>query len=309
MTTGASTAEFSTRMQASMRSYSRVAGGGVMAIAVLVLGGWALRLEALMVVPHFPPMTPTSAILCLLAGASLVVLGGPPPTPRARLVGRGLAALVGLVALSGVFGARFPGPSPSSLTLLTLVLSSAALFCLDRPPRWGIRPAELLGLCASAVPLVAALGYLLGARVLYGLQPGRPGVGMSVQTVLALLGLTSGILTARPTEGLMAVVTSPHAGGVLARRLLFGLVLLVPPFLLLEVGESFGWYGEPVTIAFLVVLGLVEGVTLILIGAQRLDRDDEARRRMELELRESEQRALHEQRKLHGVVSDRKSVV
>ena len=305
MTAAASTASFSTRMQASLRSYARVAGGGVMAIGLIVLAAWVLHLQRAMVVPHLPLMHPSTAILCVLGGMSLVALGGPPATPRVRRAGRALALAAGLLAAASAFG---PGgcewsSQPSTLSLVTLILSSAALFCLDRPPWRGIRPAEILGLCASAVPLVGALGYLLGAPMLYGLRPDRPLVGMSIQSVLALLGLTSGILAARPEGGLMAVVTSEHAGGVLARRLLFGLLLLLPPFLLLEVGESFGWYGEPVTIALLVLLGLAEGVTLILIGAQRLDRDDMERRRMEVELRQSEQRALHEQRKLHGIVS------
>lgn len=315
-------ASFPERLQAALRRYARVAAAGTVAIGGLVLLGWWLHLEARMFPPSWPPMVPNAALMCVLSGASLVLRTLRPPGRRARPLASALALAAGLVAAASLLqfalgdlgidhllvrsgGEIVPGQPgrPSAQTAATVLLASAALLALDRPEVRGVRPAELLGLFASTLPILAALGYMLRAPTLYGASLLRPNAGMALQTVLALLGLTSGILAARPDVGLMALVTSEHAGGVMARRLLLGLSILLPPALLLEIGESLGWYEAPVTIALLVVLALAEGLVLILISARRLDRDDAARRAVEAELRRSEQRALQEQRKLHGIVS------
>ena len=172
----------------------------------------------------------------------------------------------------------------------------AALLALDCRSAGGPRPTELLALAAVSIPLTALLGYLLSMPELYGVPTIRPHTGMAIHSVVVLLILCVGILAARPDVGVVSIVTAGHAGGVMARRLLLGLLALVPAAVLIKVGERLGWWLAPATAALLMVSVLAEGVTFILLTASRLGRDDTARRAVETELRRSEE-------KLQGIVS------
>ena len=70
---------------------------------------------------------------------------------------------------------------------------------------------------AGLIALLALIGYAYSAISLIGVRQYIP---MALNTAIAFAVLSVGILYARPGRGLMAVVTSRGAGGVMARRLL-----------------------------------------------------------------------------------------
>jgi PAS domain S-box-containing protein len=251
-------------------------------------------------------MMPASALCLVLAGGALMLLA-PERRPRAAsIAGRMCAAAVVIASgatlveyVAGVgFGldrlAVWTSPRraaehagrPSPQAAIAFLLAGAALFLLDaRGPR-RLRPAILLAPLAAIVPTVALLGYAFGVPALYSVPSVQPFTGMPFHTALAALLLCGGILAARPEGGFVAVLTSEHAGGVIARRMMLGLLAFVPVAFLVLLGHRLGLYSEPVVSALLVFFALVEGLSFIAPTTSRLDADDLARKRAEGRVRE-----------------------
>ena len=109
-------------------------------------------------------------------------------------------------------------------TAAAFVLVGLALMLLDaRTRRRGVRPAQLLALAAGLIALLALIGYAYSAASLIGVKQFIP---MALNTAIAFAILSVGILCARPDRGVMAVVSSSGAGGVMARRLLPAAILI-----------------------------------------------------------------------------------
>jgi signal transduction histidine kinase/DNA-binding response OmpR family regulator len=104
-------------------------------------------------------------------------------------------------------------------------------------------------------------------------------------TALGFLTLSVGTLCARPDQGLMLVVTSDEAGGVLARRLLPA-AIFIPTGLgwLRHVAERADFVGTAVGLAIVVVLTILLFTTLIWVTARTLNRAERKRKAGELRL-------------------------
>jgi PAS domain S-box-containing protein len=293
------------RLATGYRRAARAAAASVLLISTLVLAGWTFDVAALRsVLPGLTAMNPGgTALAFLLAGLSLWVQVD--PAGRVRRLGPVFAAGVVLIAqvrLGGYAADWDGGPDqllfreqldrealrtghPNRMapnTAAALFLAGLALLVLDARGRRGVRPAELAALAAAAVALAAVIGYTYSALALAGVEEFIP---MALNTATALLLLAAGVLCARPDDGLMAVVTSPGAGGVLARRLLPA-VVLVP----VAVGWL-GWLGQQkgvvnqVTGLSLLVLAIVLVFTALACWiAASLDRADRERQRAADEL-------------------------
>ena len=236
-----------------VRSFARLAGGLVMLTGGLVLLGWALDGGVLKtVLPGYPPMVPVTAIALTLAGGALCLLGVEAPQLVAR---RGVQAVGVILTLLGastlgqyLFGwrtglgelffreslrtAATPWPGrPAFLTALNLVFLGPALVFLDIRPRLRRWPIELLILIPIEISLLALLGYACNVPSFYGRTSLSPNAAISLPTATAFVILGTGLLCARPDRGLMKIVTSASAGGVVARRL-----LLAPVFIPLLTG-------------------------------------------------------------------------
>ena len=249
------------------------------------MAGWWLGAVALTsTLPDWPAMKPATALLCLLDGAALWLLAPPAARPRARAAGLALvslgAALALLTLVQHAFGlglgidrlltGRRVGP-PVARTAVAFLLISAALASIVRvspraPPRSAAHvrvTAQLLVLVAASIALVALLGYVFGLPVLHGSSGDAAAGGMAFQTAVALVLLASGVLAARPSEGLMAALTSPHAGGMAARRLLLALLAFDALSVVVVVGRNLGLYRDAAVAPLLVFLGLAGSVALI----------------------------------------------
>jgi PAS domain S-box-containing protein len=98
-----------------------------------------------------------------------------------------------------------------------------------------------------------------------------------------------GLLLARPDRGFVSALTSRHAGGMAARRLMLGVLAFMPIALLVIVGRHLGWYDNAAIAPVLVFLALIGGGVLIVITAAQLNAYDLRQRTAERLLRESEQ--------------------
>ncbi|MCZ7682544.1 MAG: PAS domain S-box protein [Sandaracinaceae bacterium] len=268
----------------------RVARGAAlaaMAIGASVLVGWWIGEPRLTgTVAGWPATTANSALLCLLAGASLWALAPAEAMRRARLLGAICALAVLLLAALTVVehavdrdlgldhllvggaevGRAIGHGRPSLQTLACFALLAAALLLL------GSRTAQALAALAGAVSIFALIGYLFGVPAMYGVEEYRPLIGMGALTSLAVLALSAGALAARPSLGPVAVLTGGGQGGVAARELLIGVAVIAPFAVVVQLAALAGWLPAPFGAALIVFVGLLLGTALVLRTATRLDR-------------------------------------
>ncbi|SEU38316.1 sensor histidine kinase [Stigmatella erecta] len=206
---------------------------GVSAVLVFLLGGtvlleWLLGWRGLnRLLPGLPAMVPmTAASLLLVAG----VLGSFRWAPGGRLARQSATVLLLLVnAVELASHTRLvPWPEAglwslqtSPQTAVTLLLLGGGLFCAGAQGRantWA--PGFVLG---AFIPcLIALTGYAFQEPRFYGTQ--GP-LGMAPHTLGALLLLNLGALALQPHRGPVRLLTSPAAGGVMARRMMPALLL------------------------------------------------------------------------------------
>ncbi len=276
------------RLTALSRAMSALVVIGVGAILL----AWHFDVALLTtILPGRVAMNPTTAFAFVLAAGALWLSQPPasvrvPENNRAAPVAAGLVVLIGLVTLAGyaigenlgldqiLFHDRLGENRIAPNTGLTLVFLGIALLLLEPGHRY--RSAQVVVLVPSAIALASILGYVYGVGELYGVARYIP---MALPTAVAFLALGVGILCAHPDQGLMVVVTSDEAGGILARRLLPATVL-IPAVLgwLRLVGERAGFYETEVGLAIAVVLTILVLATLVWVTARMLNRTDRKRK-------------------------------
>lgn len=228
----------------------------VVGIAGVSLLGWVLGEDELArVVPILASqaMAPMTAVGLLACAASLLTLGSGGSTVW-TLVGRVLAALaaaIGAVALVdhlvavdlGTSWMLFPetvrrmvgpeGARPTPVSALNLLSTGTALLLIGTTTGGQRRPSEAFMLVPALTSFLALAGYGFERGVLIAPELARTGPFlwlMPVHSSVAFLALAVGVLAARPTTGLAALLTSDDMGGFVARRLLP--VAIVVPILL-----------------------------------------------------------------------------
>jgi two-component system, sensor histidine kinase and response regulator len=264
----------------------------VVLVSLLVLVGWALDIEALKtVLPGLKAMNPGgTAVGFLLASAALWLLVRPGSVARRR-VAQALAAGVVLVAvlrLAGYATGWDNGPDrwlfrheleqyvpPNRMapnTAACFLFCGLALALLDVRWRRNIRPAEFLAFCAAMISLLAIIGYMYSTVSLIGIRSFIP---MALNSAVAFALLSAGILCARPADGLMAIITSPAAGGVMARRLL-PVTILIPAFMggLRWYAQQHGIFDELMGLSLFVLTNIIVFGVLIWWNAASLNRTD-----------------------------------
>lgn len=269
----------------------------VVLIGVLVLIGWEFNIELFKrVVPGLVAMNPTTAMTFVHTGIALVLLQ-PSRAPLLRAWGKILAWLVmaiGLARLTGyvagwegnidqlLFREKLNAEDPlmpnrmAPNTALCFVLQGTALVLADVRTRRSIFPAEFLALAVLILSLLAITGYAFGVRPFIGYAQFIP---MALHTALCFLLLSLGLFFAYPNRGIMTTLTSPHTGGLTARKLL-PMAILLPIALgwLRLQGERAGWYQTEFGTALLATLIMLVFSVVIWWNATSLNRADEERR-------------------------------
>lgn len=216
----------------------------VFVVAALNWVGWASGVEPLTrIYPTWPQMTPWTAMWLAALGAAILVQSGQPSRIRVW-VGRGVAALVGALAVVvlleyatakssgldqvwfaeavGTLQSSWPGrPSPQTASSVLSLAAAIGLARVDR--RWVgvVWPVCVVG--GGVIPSVAMVAYFFGAVELVDV---RPSTGMAMSTALALLLLvaaTSVVRTDRPP--LAWLLTRPDRGALVK---LYGLAIGFP---------------------------------------------------------------------------------
>ena len=290
------------RLLSSLSVFSKAASLVVVVIGSLVLVGWIFNIGALKTVfRDMVAMNPTTAVNFILAGLALRLLQSANTKSSAHRIGRWigvLVAVVGLVKLGEYFNffdididqllfrAKLGSNVMAPNTALSFVFVGFALWLLDVETRRGNHPAEALAFLPAFLSLIALLGYAYSVQSFYTVGEFIP---MALPTAATFQLFSFGILCARPDRGQMKIFTAADAGGVMMRRLLpvVVLILLSQGWLQLA-GERRGLFssefGEVLQAAMSVV------VFTLLIGriSKALQRIDAKRRQAAEAVRRSE---------------------
>ena len=281
---------------------SQAASVTVALVGSLGLVGWALDIPALKSVsPNWVTMKANTALGLVLAGASLGILGNQQARARLRRLASAAACVVALIGVltlgeytlgwdlgidqllfqepDGAVGTVAPGRMAPT-TAFSFLLLGGGLLLLNRSRT--IHVGQWCALTAGGIGLANLLSYAYSVPAFYGFPSATE---MAVHTAAASFLLSLGLLCARPERGVMAPLTSPEVGGVMARRLLIpatgGLLLLG---WLKVLGEKAGLYDMALGTALLVLVSVILVALLVGWNARLLNRMDAERRRAQADL-------------------------
>ncbi len=286
-----------------------------LAVAVLgitVLAGWALDINALKnLSPEWVTMKASTALGFVFASASLAIASRQ-PSSVGRSVHRVLAAALLLLSLltlseyaltmdSGIDQFLFteaidsastaPPGRMAVATATGLLFTGLGLLLLDN--RWGRISSQASALIGILIGVLALFGYSYNVTALYGVGAYST---VALHSALGLVTINLGVLLARPQRGLLAVVTSDTAGGLMARRLLP--LALIAPFVIgwLRIqGERTGVFSADFGVV-LVVLSFVILFTAVVWRTAEVLRDSERQRLV------AERARRHQQVQLTGII-------
>ncbi len=280
-------------LPARLRAVSRSLAMATVLVASLALVG---RLSERVLPPLSQPVTVSvgSAWMFLLAGLSLWLrdLKDSARWRRSSVTAAAVVVSLALVALTSTPD----GPLPfaylpwnaarflSVQSAVAFLMLGLSLLLIDWELGSGLRPAQILGLGVIVISLAVLFGYLYGVSLLYGSDVRRP---VPIQEAFVLFLSGTAVLCARPERGLLQVVTSDTAGGILARSIPAS-VLVVPAALgwVALSGYRLGWY-DAATATALLVLEFVMFFSLVIFRVARsLDGADRRRSQAEAQLRQ-----------------------
>ena len=298
---------------AALQSFSQKASIAVIAIGCTVILGWIFDLQLLKsILPGLPSMKFNTATCFILGGFSLLFQH----QWRAELTtikhqkiynyltfsASFLIILISLITLVqysfnldlGIDQLLFkdssiltiplaPGRMAPNTAAAFLLLGAALLLLSVKRPKY-LR-VQILSCCAFLIAFLSLIGYIYGKAFFYTI--GNQ-IGMSLNTSVAFLLLSFGILFVSPDKGFIAVVASARAGGIMARRLLPP-AIIIPPLVgyFIMSGERLQAYTSEVGISLLSVLNVIIFTFLIWQNAKTLCTADRKRYRAELGLRKA----------------------
>lgn len=312
------------RVVARLQLFSLVAAVTVALTGLVVLAGWAFGVEALKIIlPGTVSMKANSAVCLVLCGVGLLLANRQTSLSWSGPVARACAYVVVFVSALifsqyihgydlGIDQLLFKEPAgavetfnPGRMapnTAFNFILDGIALLLLVRKSRNSYRWAQSLSLVTGLVALLAFIGYAYDIRSFLGLGSFTQ---MAINTALAFMLLSVGVLFAHPDQGLMSPITSSFAGGAIARRLALAVIVVpVALGLLVNVGRDSGLYSQEVGASLVVIASVIVLLVMVWLIAKSLDHTDTQRGQAEAALRDSEERFQLISRATNDVVWD-----
>jgi PAS domain S-box-containing protein len=298
------------------KNFPQWASAILVSIACVVLAGWTFNLAALKrIVPGTMPMNPTVALCFILSGVSLYLSqtreNGRQEKWRTRIA-QICAFVIVLIASAKVGNYLFAlnlqldrhlfplwiedhrltgGLNPNQIApnaALNFLACGLALLLLDVEVGKSRRPAQYFIVLVCCVSWLSLVGYFYNAEAVFAIDSFRP---MAPHTALPFLILALGLAFLRPQTGLMASLTSPGAGGIMARRLLPA-AILVPTVLggVRLLGGQTAHYDREFSASILVVCNIFIFGVIIWWNAASLNRMERERDRAGKVVGDSEKR-------------------
>ncbi len=291
------------RTRDGFRLFACAAGAATILTGAIVLAGWAFDIAvAKSGIPGMVAMNPGGTALAVLLGGMSLCIHVATVSRRLRAVSMACAGVVVLLALCRLGGyclAWDKGPDqllfreqleleslrtgqPNRMapnTAAALLLVGLALLLLNAKSRRGVLAAQFLALATVLLALLTVVGYAFSALALTRIEQFIP-MALNTAIVLGLLGVS--VLCASADRGVMGVIKSVGAGGVMARRLLPA-VIVIPPVVgwLYWLGQQTGALDQVMGLSLFVVTNVVIFTALVWWNAAALDRMDRKRREAE----------------------------
>jgi PAS domain S-box-containing protein len=282
----------------------------VFAICFLDLLGWVFNIPLLRSIElQWIPMKVTTAICLVLLTIELTFLRKNSTGPhKHRIVLQAPGIVVGLVglltivlyAITTITGKEVslgntlsrdlfwaPATRMSLLTAVLLFVTGSVLTLLAAGSRRAANIAHAVMAPAIMASYLVPVTYLLGVQSLHE----SLNVPVALNTGVCFCALGVAVFCVRSDTWLMKVFTDDHAGGIMARRLLPGLLMipLVIGWLRLY-GERSGAFVSEVGVALVALTYTFCLLWLVWITARSVNKTDDRRRQAEETLRESEER-------------------
>jgi PAS domain S-box-containing protein len=295
------------RLVPGIKSFSKYVGFAVSLIGVLVVLSWLVGLEQLNnVFAELTSMEANTAIAFIAAGLSLWLRAS--TNLKLQTAAKVLAVITGLIGLltlgeylSGrdfgidqllfkdlaVAGVLHPGRM-SFISALNFTMLGMALLLIDSNNEHRYNLAQSLTLVTGMIAYIALSAHVFGVDSLYHVGVFAP---MAFHTALSFVLLVVGIICAQPEDGWAGNLLADNLGGDLLRRLLP--VAFVVPILLAWFrlqGQLAGYYDTSLGTTLLAIASTFLLSIIIWFNAKGLSRVDNDRRRVEQNLRESEER-------------------
>ncbi|MDD4976096.1 MAG: PAS domain-containing sensor histidine kinase [Bacteriovorax sp.] len=242
--------------------------------------GWIFKIPLLTYGhPSLPAMQPITALGLAMGALSIILSREENHSPKRSFMASSFAMIIlllGLITLAEYFfgvdlgidhifkhaaataRSPFPGrPSPQTSFNFFLLGVAALSFHVQFIPKY------LRQVCAILIgvnSLIAATGYIFSTAQSYGFPVYLSATGMAINTTIGFILLSAALLSARPNEGMMTLLTSDTHSGGMARRIILASVL-VPPFVgaLTRIGVIMNWYDISVQVSLfaVVIFGLI----------------------------------------------------
>ncbi|BAY18650.1 diguanylate cyclase/phosphodiesterase with PAS/PAC and GAF sensor(s) [Anabaenopsis circularis NIES-21] len=296
----------SSSLHALCQFYSQKTSIAVVLIGCVVLMGWMKDITVLKsVVPGWVAMKVNTAICLILGGTSLWLWHWqwkPYITRSAAQVCAFLVLVISLLTLMqyafnldfGIdqilfktsidpLGDVAPGRMAVHTAVIFLLLGLSLLLLSLAQPKYFL--AQSFALVAFFIASMGLLGYVYGNAYFYKFGSLT---SIAIHTAVALILLICGILFACPNRGLMIVVTSKHAGGMMARNLLPAAIIFPPAICWLVLcGYRMEIYTAEFGLCILSVLNIIVFAVLIWRNARSLNVIDHQRRRSQIALQKA----------------------
>jgi PAS domain S-box-containing protein len=176
----------------------------------------------------------------------------------------------------------YPGRMASP-TAVNFILLGATIVAMNFVGKGAWRWAQVLPIAAGYVALLIAVGYIYDVPWLLEIGPGTT---VALPTALLFMVLAAAVLIARSDQGLMGVITSERAGGVMARQILPA--ALIVPFALGIVrlaGQRAGYFDTHFGAALMAVATMMIFSGIICWNARSLNVTDAERKRADEKIR------------------------
>jgi PAS domain S-box-containing protein len=288
----------------SVKSVAWLAIITVLAISLLALTGWLLDLTPLKsILPQWVTMKITTAICLALLAIELAFLNKSPANIRKRILLQAPGMVVGLVGLITIIlylAVIITGREPLSgspllhslfwapatrMALLTAILflfSGGILTLLASGGRRNAGIAHALMAPMMMVSYLVPVSYLLNVQDLHESLH----VAVALHTGISFCAFGVAVFCIRPDTWLMKVFTGDHAGSLMARRLMPGLLIL--PLLigwLRLYGERTQFFTSEVGVTLVVLSYTFCFFWLMWLSARSVNVIDDRRRQTEDDLR------------------------
>lgn len=289
----------------------RFAGATTTIIGAAMLAGWWLGMPALRGFDAASSMPPLTALMFVLAGASLFLSYPKHASRWPAEASRALAVVVIVIALIAAverilgrslgidllpFSSAARGSDagvPGRMAISSVVaffLTGIGILLLRRDRRRNGFSSQIAALEVFLLAFIPLVGYGFGVRDFYLMQPF---IGMALITAMTFIILGLGLLFSQLRRGLPGLIVDAGAAGVVSRRLLPGAILLPFIFGMIRIaGEQAGLFSSQVATSLFAVADILTFLLLVAWSARVLRVTD--RKRAELFVGEREARMSSE---------------